>query len=288
MVIMRVLMLTLVLLPMSTPSLQAGIWEKFKAVFWNTSDTLPPTIDVLIVNDQSSALLEIKGKYRIFDPHAKQYISKRFLGKRKLIQSISSGLKWGEEFPGIYQIHIVPEDLSQPILVDGVEYQGSFFIYDIGGTISVVNRVDIEAYLKSILPEQIANSTSEETLAAIAIAARTNAFYYSEHPKNRFWDVDGERVGYVGLQSTNSVSEMDRAIQKTRYMVLSQTGAYEGVVTPFAARWGSAGASRQPAPQQGGVSHISLLEAEQMGENKKHAAQILFQAFPNTHIEMIY
>lgn len=287
MIFMRVLMLLFVLLPMSTPSLEAGFWEKLKEIIWSASVKSPPMIDVLIVNDQPNAVIEVKGKYRIFDPHAKQHISKRFLGKRKSIQSLSSGLKWGEEFPGIYQIHIVPEDLSQTTLVDGVEYQGSFYIYDIGGTVSIVNRVDIEAYLKSILPRQFSSPMSEEALAAIAIAERTNAFYYSQHPNNRFWAVDGKQIGYEGLQSTNSMSEIERAIQMTRYMVLSQTGVYEGVVTPFPARWESV-TGRQSGAQQGRLSHISLYEAEQMGKNNKHAAQILFQAFPDTHIEMIY
>ncbi|MGA8164005.1 MAG: SpoIID/LytB domain-containing protein [Waddliaceae bacterium] len=285
MIVMRVLMLLLVLAPLSTPPLEGGFWEKLKEMIWNKSVNPPPTIEVLIVNDQPSAMLDVTGKYRIFDPHAQQSISKRFLGKRKSIQSLSSGLKWGEEFPGVYQIHIVPEDPSQVTFIDGVEYKGSFFIYDIGGTISIVNQVNIEDYLKSTLPKEFPIPMPEETLAAIAIAARTNAFYYSQHPSNRFWAVDAKNVGYQGVELTSPMNDMERAIQMTRYMVLSQTGAYEGVVTPFASRWGSVIGSHSAQQIE---SHISLHEAEQMGKNNKHAAQILSHAFPDSHIEMIY
>jgi stage II sporulation protein D len=138
-----------------------------------------------------------------------------------------------------------------------------------------------------VLPRQFPNSFSEETLAAIAIAARTEAYFKSQNPKNKFWAVDARQVGYKGLDTVDAATEIDRAIKTTRHMVLSKTGTYEKVITPFAAQWGAAigGQSYQP---QGVVSQISLDEAESMGNDGKHAAQILFKAFPGTHIELIY
>ena len=70
-------------------------------------------------------------------------------------------------------------------------------------------------------------------------------------------------------------------------MVLSQTGTYEGVVTPFSAQWGTVAGS-QLSNQKGDFSRITLFEAEDMGRNGKHAAQILSKAFPGSHIELIY
>ncbi|NGX42782.1 MAG: hypothetical protein K940chlam7_01070 [Chlamydiae bacterium] len=281
--IARVMMLILAFLPLAS-SAEAGVWENLKSMILNTGHKPPPTIDVLVVNDQPSAMLEVKGKYRIFDPNTKQHISKRYLGKRKQIQTLSSGLKWGEEFPGIFQFQIIPEDGSVHTIVDGVEYKGSIFIYDIGGSISIVNRVPIEEYLSSILPQQYEFSLPDETLAALAITARTNAYYLCQSPKNRFWAVDANHVGYHGLESTKPSSDVEHAIRATRHMVLSKTGTYEGVVTPFAAQWGSS----MSGFSQEGYSQIPLYEAEEMGREGKHAAQIISRAFPESHIELIY
>jgi len=287
MILLRVLTLLCVLMPVWTPQLEGGFWEKIKGLIWNTDHRAPPAIDVLIVNNQPSVMLEVKGKYRLYDPNTDQYISKRYVGKRKPVEAMSSGLKWGEEFPGTYQLHIVPEDLSQTIVVDGMEYQGSLLIYDTGGTIGIVNRISIEEYLQCILPQQFDNSLPEETLAAIAIAARTNAFYHVQNTINKFWDVDALYVGYRGRQKEEEGGNVKRAIQMTRHMVLSETGAYEGIVTPFAAQWESLIGGQLP-PRQRVFSLISLQEAKEMGKHDKHAAHILSKAFPGTHIEMIY
>lgn len=284
--ILRVVLCMLALIPI-TGTVDAGFWDSLRGLIWNANYKAPPMIDVVIINDQPGVMLEVKGKYQIYDPNTKKYISKRLMGKKKYIQAVSSGLKWGELFPGIYQIHIVPDDLSITTVVDGVEYQGSLFIYDIGGTISIVNRVDIEDYLSSSMPQQFHDPFSEETLAAIAIVARTNAFYQSQKLKNKFWAVDATQVGYRGLQSIEPNSEIDHAIKATRYMVLSNTGTYEGVVTPFPAQWGSV-TGGQFSKQQGTFPLITLIEAEDMGEHNNHAAQILSKAFPDTHIELIH
>ena len=187
----------------------------------------------------------------------------------------------------MYQIQIIPKDINVTTVVDGIEYKGALFIYDIGGTISIVNRTPIEDYVASVLSRQYPNSFSEEALAAIAIAARTDAYYKSQNPKNKFWAVDANQVGYKGLEAVDSTSELNRAIKTTRHMVLSKTGAYEGVITAFPAQWGS-GIGGQTHSQQGGATSMSLDEADEMAKDGKHAAQILSRAFPGTHIELIY
>ncbi len=179
--IRRLLMIAFAMLCYN-PLTQAGVFDDWVAALWKTEKPVPPTIKVLVTHDKPGVVLEVKGKYKIYDPHQNMYISTRFIGKRKFIQAISDGLKWGEEFPGIHQIRIVPDDPNTTTLVDGIEYKGSIFVYDIGGTISVVNEIDIEDYLKSILEPQFDDNLLPETFASIAITARTNAYYQASWP----------------------------------------------------------------------------------------------------------
>ena len=208
--IARLFMLILVFAPFAS-TVEAGLWDNIKSLFAGSNRNVPPIIRVLVTHDQPSVMLEVKGKYNVYDPNTKAHMGTRLIGKHKLIQSIPSGLKWGEEFPGIYQLHIVPENQSITTVVNEVEYRGSLFVYDIGGTISIINAVDLEDYLTSVLTPQFHEPLSEETLSAIAITARTYAYYRTLHPKNPFWGVDGEQEVYAGLASidTDSAIEME-------------------------------------------------------------------------------
>lgn len=282
----RVLFIFLALMPIAT-TVEGGLWDTLKGYLGRKHYTPPPMIDVLIVNDQSSVILEVKGKYHLYDPNTNKHLSSRMLGKRKPFETMASGLKWGEEFPGTYQIKIVPDGHQTTVVIDGEEYYGAIVVYDIGGSISIVNRVDIEDYLSSMLPQQFPEALPEETLAAVAITARTNAYYDSLNPRNPFWAVDAQKIGYKGINSAHYHNEMERAIRATSHMVMSKTGTYEGVITPFAAQWGTL-SGRRISGNDAIYSKISLYEAEEMGKKEIHAAQILNKAFTGSHIELIH
>lgn len=266
-------------------SAEAGLWDALKKYLWSQEATAPAAVSVLIIHDQPKVVLEVKGKYQLFDPLDNSHISTRFLGKKKTIEAVSGGLKWGEEFPGIHQMQIVPEQ-AVAVNVEGVDYPGNLLVYDIGGTISIVNQIPLERYLEIVLEQQFVDPLPEEALAAVAIVARTNAYYQIENPKNPYWTAEASRVGYQGNIKLNSESPIAKAIRVTRGMVLSRTGVYEGVLTPFAAQWGPISGGK-PGQHSSIFSRITLSEAEEMARKGGNAAQILAKGFPNTTIELI-
>lgn len=281
---MRILVMLLAMAPLSIPA-NAGLWDSLKSVFSPKELPKPLSTRVLIVHDQHGIVLEVKGKYAIYDPKTNEHISTRFIGKRKFIQALSDGIKWGEEFPGVHQLLIVPEEDHVTTIVDGIEYRGKIYIYDIGGTISVVNQVDIEDYLTSILAPKYKDPLSEETMAAIAIAARTNAYYDALNPKNTYWDINANQVGYLGYAVTNSSNPIEKGIESTRYMVMSKSGSEPGTATPFPAMW-SGSANKKAGDAE--YAKISLSQVEEMAKKGDHAAQILAKAFPNTAILLMH
>lgn len=238
-----------------------------------------PTISVLVLHDQESAHLEVQGKFRIMDPHTGSWLSSRFKGKAREIIAKSDGLKWGEEFPGHHQIELVPTTPNSRIIVNGVEYKGKILIYDIGGSISIVNDLPIEEYLSSLMTTKYTQELAEEALAALAIAERTNALYLSKNPKNKFWAVDGSQNSFKGALTVDSASPQQQAVRSTRSMVLSKTGHYEGVITPFLAQWEKGKGSASSA--------ITIEQANEMAKSGQHAATILEKAFPKSTILLI-
>lgn len=249
-----------------------------------------PKMKVLVLHDQKGALLEVQGKYKIFDPNTGSSIAPntRYVGKVKYIQPIENGLKWGEEFPGIHQIELVSASYDTKIYVNGNEFPGIVRVYDIGDSISVVNEVDLENYLSYLLAGRYDADLPEEVLAALVIAERTNAYYFSGKPRTNFWSVDASQVGYRGFTNPDPSSPIQKALRATRGMVLSRTGTYEGVVTPFPAQWDAASSKAMsgttPAPV---ISQIGMKEAIKIADQGGHAANILDKAFPKTTIQII-
>lgn len=240
----------------------------------------PQLIRVLLVHDQPGAVIEVKGKYKIYDPRDFSHISSRYGGQRRYIQAVQDGIRWGEEFPGIYQLMIVPDNQFTTTIVDGIEYRGSIYVYDIGGTISVVNDVYVEDYIQSLLAPKYREMMPEETLAAIAIAARTAVYFQAHNPKNKYWDVDGRQAGYQGYAATNLNSPIERAIHATRYLIMTLPDSL-AQAAPFAAQW-------EPSNEPGKKAQISLAEAQAMAKNGAHAAQILSKAFPGTTLLLMH
>lgn len=280
----RILLFLIAILPFSA-HVEAGVWDNLVSYFNKPAPQKPPSIRILVVHDQNGVVLEVKGKYHLYDPHANEHISTRFIGKRKFIQALSDGLKWGEAFPGIHQLLIIPDDPSVTTVVDGIEYRGSIYVYDIGGAISIVNEVNIEDYLNTMLTPKYTQEQPAEFLAAVAIAARTNAYYQTQNPKTAFWAVDANQVGYKGFAVTNMKSDMAKAIQATRYMIMKD--GTDSAAKPFLAQWDTSPSGNK---SKGAlvVARISLAEAETMAQNGDHAAQILAKAFPDSSMQLMH
>jgi stage II sporulation protein D len=191
----------------------------------------PATIKVLLAKHAPRALIEIKGRYYIYAPSTGFRISSGMLSKRDFIFHDDKGLHWGDIFPTIFEMRIVPADSQTTILVNGTQYRGCIELYDIDGTLNIVNEVDIENYLKATLTTQFENEMDEEVVEALAIVARTNAYYFVGRNANSFWHVDAKDVNYQGNSLVLQNLQIDRAIENTRYIILTYNQA------PFAATW---------------------------------------------------
>lgn len=280
--LLRIILLLLTLLPVSN-SLQAGVWDSITGVFRGETKAEPANIRVLVLHDIPGIDLEVRGRYTLYDPFANSYISTRFAGKRKFMQAMNDGLKWGEAFPGVYQLKIAPEKPETRTIIDNNEYRGPLYIYDIGGTISIINEALVEDYVYSTLSNQNVHALNPEVVSALAIVARTNASYLAAHPKTNYWAVDAQKTGFKGIPAASeNSSTAEDAVRITRNMIMSRTGVYEGVATPFLAELGFVNPGQ--VSKDVSVSKISLEQAGEMAAQGSHAAQILAKAFPGATI----
>ena len=159
--------------------------------------THPQNIRVLLKKDASEGLLEVRGGYYIHNPYDGSRISSGMFGKRFLVRCTKDGLKWGETFPGIHQIAIIPKSKDTSILLDGIQYEGIIAIYKVGNKIHIVNELPIESFLKTTLSSQFTYPHEEEVMSAIAIAARTTAYFHVSKNPDTFWHVGKNEAHYI-------------------------------------------------------------------------------------------
>lgn len=196
----------------------------------------PRNIQILLEKDVQGALLEVKGPYYIFNPHDGSRVSSGLLGKRFMIHEMENGLKWGEEFPGIHQIYIKPRSAETSIFINGIQYTGAVAIYGVNGTINIVNDIDIESYVKSNLTTQFLTPLEPEVMSALAILARTDAYYHATRASaHSFWHITAQEVNYQGSALVVDDSSIDRAVENTRHLILVHPE--NGHNLPFATTW---------------------------------------------------
>jgi stage II sporulation protein D len=192
----------------------------------------PQNIQILIEKDVDGALLEVKGPYHLFNPHDGSKIASGLLGKRFMIHETNAGLKWGEEFAGIHQMQIKPRSSETSIFINGIQYSGAVTIYGIGNKIQIINDVDIDSYIKSTLTTQFPTPFEPEVMSALAILARTNAYYTASKASNHsFWQIAAKDVNYQGSALVVSNSVIDKSVDSTKNLILVHSDH------PFATTW---------------------------------------------------
>lgn len=89
-----------------------------------------------------------------------------------------------------------------------------------GNNFSVINKIDIESYLNSVVPSESYANWPTETLKAQAVAARTYALYQIIHRKDRSYDlVDNESDhAYKGVE--RETPRTTKAVKETEGLIL--------------------------------------------------------------------
>lgn len=101
-------------------------------------------------------------------------------------------------------------------------YLGSLEVSASAGKIQIVNQIDIESYLKGVVPKESVSTWPIEALKAQAVAARTYAYYHLLTSNRSDYDVDDTARFQVYAGESASAEKTDEAIALTRGEVLTQ------------------------------------------------------------------
>ncbi len=110
------------------------------------------------------------------------------------------------------------------IAVNGVWYRGRVLIADLPGGLTVVNWVNLEAYLVSVVGSEAYPSWKPDALKAQAIAARSYALWHRFNPASQWYDLAAgpQYQAYEGIQKEFNTTL--QAVSETRGQVLVKNG----------------------------------------------------------------
>lgn len=132
----------------------------------------------------------------------------------------------GQKLPGITSTLLVLRQTNpqaQNIFrFKAKRYRGDLLIENLNGKIQLINVIEVEQYLYSVVGAEMGTSAPEEALKAQAVVSRTYAYYYREHPQLHYdvgittqWQVYG---GY-DTEITGG-AKVKKAVDDTRGQVI--------------------------------------------------------------------
>jgi stage II sporulation protein D len=127
-------------------------------------------------------------------------------------------------FFGTYKIKISGDEFIS-LVIDNKKkktLRGIIELKAVNNKLLIINHVDIESYLRSVVPAESCAAWHPESLKAQAVAARTYAYYQMQHRSQWDFDVTDDTYDQVYAGADVEKSSTDKAVKNTQGVVLTR------------------------------------------------------------------
>jgi stage II sporulation protein D len=178
-----------------------------------------------------------KGPFDIFCEHAAGG-STDYFSNSDIVVRCKGSLLSAEDVEGLplendlVRIVVVPRDYKHRVLIDGKGFRGVADLMVESGQISVINAVNMEDYLKGVLPPEIGKHGEPEleALKAQAVASRTYALSRLRVNPAKSYDMVNDVADQIYTGVSKEDKWINRAVERTRGEVLYSEG---GLITAY-------------------------------------------------------
>ncbi|NIS75663.1 MAG: SpoIID/LytB domain-containing protein [Deltaproteobacteria bacterium] len=108
-----------------------------------------------------------------------------------------------------------------PVSIDGVLYSGRVVFHPTEAGIDLIDQVNVERYVASVLKSEIPTSFAFEAKKAIAIAVRSYTLYRMKRAREGHYHLDNSNISQVYRGVDGIEDEFVRAAEETRGMVVT-------------------------------------------------------------------
>jgi stage II sporulation protein D len=184
-------------------------------------------IRVLILKDAPELRIKISGGYEVYDINSRE---KLYEGQAldTAVHAWKSGLVWLGNNLKTDSVFIKPGD-PEGIVVNNRKYRGSIRIIQKNSfSLSVINYLELEDYVKGIAVREISHYWPAEALKAQAVVFRTFALYQITRNKTKDFDVTSDVYSQVYGGKQAERYRINDAVDQTKAEVL----VYNGKIFP--------------------------------------------------------
>lgn len=201
-------------------------WEKDGREVKKTSFPLPAdsrllkTVKVAVFYEKRRFLISVPDSFEIERMSDDQTLNKGSLLQATPVRPDPSGIRFGSELYPVSGLRITSR--GKEIEVDHQRYRDAIQVLkNPGGSLTVVNEIDVEAYLKGVLPKEMHVDWPEEALKAQAVASRTYALFKNIENKDFPFALSSDVGSQVYGGKAIEHSATNRAVERTRGEILT-------------------------------------------------------------------
>lgn len=189
-----------------------------------------PIIRVAVLQDVSDFVISARGVYTIHDQKSPQLLIKGRRLRRSRVQVVDGGLAVGSKFFETGHLRISSQ---KDVTIYAQNKKGQFrgaidIIASADGKLLVINRLDVESYVKGVLLHEVSDRWPIEATKAQAVATRTYALYKMAENKDQPFDVTSDIYSQVYGGKTAERFRTDIAAEYTKGQVM----VFQGKIIP--------------------------------------------------------
>ncbi|NIP44131.1 MAG: SpoIID/LytB domain-containing protein [candidate division Zixibacteria bacterium] len=223
-----------------------------------------PHIRVRILNADNIEI-DGEGTYRLncfmADSTSKGYYSvtplKLTFSGKDLTLSESNGLVLDR---GLLKVYVSSKSRGSHIILNGRKFRGMMEIWTADEGIEVINVLNIEDYLKGVLPPEMGRLEEDafEALKAQSVAARTYAYSRIAYNSEKNHDLVNDIMDQVYIGTKGEYNLANKAIEETRGEILTYNG--EAVIAYYHSTCGGFTEEAANVWDQGNNSYLRSID----------------------------
>jgi len=182
-----------------------------------------PLMRVAIAQNVDKARLEFSSPYKVTHPITGDLLAQGLPQKDVTLNASKEGIMLGNRLIRSSSLHVLTED--QTVRVEGKTYRASLrVVKNEKGKLVLINEIDIEDYLKGVLPWEVDHRWHMEALKAQAVAARTFALFQAlKNPNAQFFLTNDVKSQVYGGKTSEHLRTTE-AVDATRGQILTYRG----------------------------------------------------------------
>jgi stage II sporulation protein D len=200
-------------------------------LFFVSAESSPQEyVRVAVLKDVEDFSLSTRGRYKIIDLATDRELNS---GKRMRAAQVvlsGAGMVIGEEGYPVERLRITgSKDVSVSFKGKTKKYRGQIdIIRTKDNALTVVNRVDLESYVKGVLYHEVPRRWPLQAIQAQAIVTRTYALYQTKERARQLYDVTGDIYSQVYGGRSAERHRTNIAVNRTRGAILT----YQNKILP--------------------------------------------------------